>query len=48
MRVGDSNKKITELPTRLFVVDYLFFLSGHYIKEEPESEAYFLTTFTAL
>lgn len=50
MRVGGSNKKknFTELPTRLFVVDYLFFLSGHYIKEEPESEAYFLTTFTVL
>lgn len=48
MRVGGSNKNdITELPTRLFVIDYLFFLCGIF-KEEPESAAYFLTTFTAL
>lgn len=33
MRVGGSNKKITELPTRLFVIDYLFFLSGHTLKK---------------
>lgn len=35
MRVGGSNKKknFTELPTRLFVVDYLFFLSGHTLKK---------------
>ena len=35
MRVGGSNKKkcFTELPTRLFVIDYLFFLSGHTLKK---------------
>lgn len=35
MRVGGPNKKkcFTELPTRLFVVDYLFFLSGHTLKK---------------
>lgn len=49
MRVGGSNKKkcFTELPTRLFFVDYLSFFVV-YIKEQPENEAYFLTTFTAL
>ena len=35
MRVGGSNKKknFTELPTRLFVVDYLFFLIGYTLKK---------------
>ena len=35
MRIGCSNKKknFTKLPTRLFVVDYLFFLSGHTLKK---------------
>lgn len=49
MRVGGSNKINVLLNYRLafsLLIIYSFFVVV--IKEEPESEAYFLTTFTAL
>lgn len=47
MRVGGSNKKFLNYRLAFSLLIIYSFLVV-YIKEKPESAAYFLTTFTAL